>query len=351
MWGFTHADAGAAEPADYVPTTESAEPTAYELLLRDARERAEARAQGAQRQNAPSEHDAGGARIARATALARPGMDAPMRRNRAAPKDPLRTLMKAMKLKAGPEAEIGETPKRGKVPIVSCEEPRGVAVVPNPCKTSHCSPGVDDHGLALSLPHRTGYVGGVSSGKSAALIATLAHCHAFRRYAKIFLMSPNNELIRDSEYGVVDECECLEEWPELTFWNDQPARVALICDDVSWALSKRGKPSQMELAERTCGAMSSHHPGGIDIYIAQQTMTGIVPAVRRLLSHWALFPKRIAQDTHPQIARTLMLDKGTLQRAFDACDSGPHSFLLVSNVQDGRPRLRVDGWREVAAFL
>ena len=124
MWeGFAHNDAGAAgEPADYVPTTEGAEPTAYELLLRAARERAEARAQGGSRTSAPDESDAGGRRIARATALARPGMDAPMRlsrRNRQTPKDPLRTLMKAMGLKAGPEAELGETPKRGKVPIVS----------------------------------------------------------------------------------------------------------------------------------------------------------------------------------------------------------------------------------------
>eukprot|EP01046_Picozoa_sp_COSAG06_P072066 COSAG06_NODE_20912_length_776_cov_3.113737_2_plen_67_part_01 len=35
-------------------------------------------------------------------------------------------------------------------------------------------------------------------------------------------MSPNNELIRDSEYGIVDEITCLDSWPELEFWNSQP---------------------------------------------------------------------------------------------------------------------------------
>jgi hypothetical protein len=104
------------------------------------------------------------------------------------------------------------------------------------------------------------------------------------------------------------------------------------------------------LAERTCGAMSSHHPGGIDIYIAQQTMVGIIPPIRRLLSHFCLFPKRLSQDSYPMIARTTMLDKRTLQRAFDHCQ-GAHSFLLVTNVNDGRPRLRVDGYKEVPAYL
>ena len=99
---------------------------------------------------------------------------------------------------------------------------RGVTVVPNPCKLSHGHPPPDAHGLQLSLPHRTCYVGGVSRGKSAALLATLGHCHSFKRYGKIFLMSPNNELIRDSEYGIVDEVTCLDSWPELEFWNTQP---------------------------------------------------------------------------------------------------------------------------------
>ena len=39
-----------------------------------------------------------------------------------------------------------------------------------------------------------------------------------------------------------------------------------------------------------------------------------------------------------------------LQRAFDHCQ-GAHSFLLVTNVNDGRARLRVDGYKEVPAYL
>ena len=69
-----------------------------------------------------------------------------------------------------------------------------------------------------------------------------------------------------------------------------------------------------------------------------------------IMSHFCLFPKRLSQDSYPMIARTTMLDKRTLQRAFDHCQ-GPHSFLLVTNVNDGRPRLRVDGYREVPAYL
>jgi hypothetical protein len=339
-------------------TTER-DPTPYELLLKEHRERHEAKLVGSHSapttESSDSDKRKPGERVIHATELPpQPGMKGGVQHTpgpKGKYKDPLRTLMKAMGLKTGPPPDVGEIKvKRGTVPKVEVHDARGVTVVPNPCKLSHCHPPTDAHGLQLSLPHRTCYVGGVSSGKSASLAATLGHCHSFKRYGKLFLMSPNNELIRDSEYGIVDEITCLDSWPELEFWNSQPPRCAIICDDVSWNLSKRGKPSQFELAERTCGAMSSHHPGGIDIYIAQQTMVGIIPPIRRLLSHFCLFPKRLSQDSYPMIARTTMLDKRTLQRAFDHCQ-GPHSFLLVTNVNDGRPRLRVDGYKEVPAYL
>ena len=82
------------------------------------------------------------------------------------------TIVDAMMgLTAGPAPDVGEVKvKRGAVPKVQVHDARGVTVVPNPCKLSHCHPPPDAHGLQLSLPHHTCYVGGVSSGKSAALL-------------------------------------------------------------------------------------------------------------------------------------------------------------------------------------
>eukprot|EP01049_Picozoa_sp_SAG25_P004495 SAG25_NODE_284_length_10400_cov_5.110475_14_plen_70_part_00 len=50
----------------------------------------------------------------------------------------------------------------------------------------------------------------------------------------------------------------------------------MIIDDRHLAdLSRKGNPSQRELADRVCGHLSSHHPGGLSIFIAQQTTGGI----------------------------------------------------------------------------
>ena len=71
-------------------------------------------------------------------------------------------------------------------------------------------------------------------------------------------MSPNNEAVRDGEYSIIDEITCLDHWPELKYW-DKPGRKCLIVDDIGWGLSKRGSPSQFELADRTVGHISSHN--------------------------------------------------------------------------------------------
>ena len=39
---------------------------------------------------------------------------------------------------------------------------------------------------------------------------------------------------------------------------------------------------QAELLERICGHMSTHHDGGLSIFIAHQVWTGIPPKVRKL---------------------------------------------------------------------
>ena len=79
-------------------------------------------------------------------------------------------------------------------------------------------------------------------------------------------------------------------------------RTALICDDISWQLSKRGEPSQYALAERCLGYMRSHKKGTMDIYIGQQQIYGLPPQLRKLVSTWFIFPKRTSPTTHTALA-------------------------------------------------
>ena len=110
-------------------------------------------------------------------------------------------------------------------------------------------------------------------------------------------------------------------------------------------------PSQYELADRICGHVSSHHENGLTIMVAQQTHTGIPPNIRRLMSHWFLFPRRIAIDSIGAIARSCMLEKATLKKCLDFCE-GPYDFLLVENIPvEHRSRARLNGWRNVKGLL
>ena len=230
-------------------------------------------------------------------------------------------------------------------------DPRGVVPIKNPQKSSHASPPEGCHGLCLPNPARAAFIGGVSSGKTNCLICAAAHCHAWSPFKYVYLMSPNNETTRKGEYGILDEVTCLDHFPELSYFAKRPGRSLLIIDDLSWALSKRGSPSQYELADRICGHVSSHHEGGLSIFVAQQTHTGIPPNIRRLMSHWFLFPRRIAVDSIGAIARSCMLEKATLRKCFDFCE-GPYDFLLVENIPvEHRARVRLNGWRGVKGLL
>ena len=163
--------------------------------------------------------------------------------------------------------------------------------------------------------------------------------------------TPNNETVRKGEYSDLDDVTCLEHWPTLDYFASRPGRSVLIVDDLAWNLSKKGSPSQYELADRTCGHVSSHHEGGLTIMIAQQTHTGIPPNIRRLLSHWFLFPRRIAIDSVGAIARSCMLEKQTLKKCLDFCE-GDYDFLLVENIPvEHRSRARLNGWRNVKGLL
>ena len=59
---------------------------------------------------------------------------------------------------------------------------RGVVPIENPQKSSHSTPPDGCHGLCLPNPCRAAYLGGVSSGKTNALLCTLGQCHAWRPF-------------------------------------------------------------------------------------------------------------------------------------------------------------------------
>ena len=85
--------------------------------------------------------------------------------------------------------------------------------------------------------------------------------------------------------------------------------------------------------------------------MAQQTFVAIPPSIRRLMSHWCLFCNRVDRAGIPYIAKGVMLEKRTLETCFDFCNENPYDFLLVTNQPDGRPRVRVNGWRGVRGLL
>jgi hypothetical protein len=85
------------------------------------------------------------------------------------------------------------------------------------------------------------------------------------------------------------------------------------------------------------------------VFIAHQVWTGVPPKVRKLCSHFILFPQRIARDSVGHIARGCLLEKRTLERCCDMC-TGPYDFLLITNEPDGRARVRINGIEDVAGI-
>ena len=226
------------------------------------------------------------------------------------------------------------------------QDTRGCLYLENPQKQDHGLPEEGAHGLALPNPSRAAFLGGVSSGKTCCILNVVAQSHAWRPFdGGIFLMSPNNEAVRAGEYGIIDDITCLDSWPALAYWETKPGRKCLIVDDIGWGLSKRGSPSQFELADRTVGHISSHC--SLTIMIAQQTHTMIPPNIRRLLSHLFLFPKRLDLSTVPQIAKTAMMDAKALRTCLSFCDQ-PHDFVVVENIiVPHRSRVRKNGWQNI----
>jgi hypothetical protein len=60
-----------------------------------------------------------------------------------------------------------------------------------------------------------------------------------------------------------------------------------------------------------------------------ETMIAIPPSIRRLMSHWCLFPNRIDRAGVGHIAKSVMLEKSTLSTCFDFCDEDPYAFMLI----------------------
>ena len=229
---------------------------------------------------------------------------------------------------------------------------RSATPLVNPMKKHAIAPKADDHGLCLTTGFAAAWIGGVSSGKSTCLLSCLARNHARYRYDHIWLMHPDAEAAKTGEYGLCDDIKILTHWPKIEEWEAMsPGRTALVCDDISWQLSKRGDPSQYALAERCLGYMRSHKKGSMDVYIGQQQIYGIPPQIRKLLSTWFIFPRRTSPTTHNALAQACMLDRATLKRLLDFVE-GDYGFLMINNLAEpGRPRARVNAWRAINGLL
>jgi hypothetical protein len=234
-------------------------------------------------------------------------------------------------------------PKRGKRAKVN-DEP--IILVDNPMKAKHAKPDPDTaHGLCLANPCRVLVVGGCGASKTTTVLNCIARGAMWKPWdGGIYLMAPTKD-VQQGEYGLVDT-EFLEQLPQLEYFKQRPGRACLIMDDIhlhSQSTAKKdGTASQAELLERICGHMSTHHDGGLSVFICHQVWTGSPPKVRKLASHFILFPQRIAKDSVGHIARGCMLTKRQLETCFDMCSSA-YDFLLITNEPDGRARVRING--------
>jgi len=235
-------------------------------------------------------------------------------------------------------------PKRSKKAAKANDDP--IILVDNPMKAKHAKPDPDTaHGLCLANPCRVLVVGGCGASKTTTVLNCIARGAMWKPWdGGIYLMAPTKD-VQQGEYGLVDTT-FLEQLPQLDYFKQRPGRACLIMDDIhlhSQSTAKKdGSASQAELLERICGHMSTHHDGGLSVFICHQVWTGIPPKVRKLASHFILFPQRIAKDSVGHIARGCMLTKRQLETCFDMCSSA-YDFLLITNEPDGRSRVRING--------
>ena len=231
---------------------------------------------------------------------------------------------------------------------------RGVICIHNPQKKGLMKPEAGVHGLVLPNGSFCAAVGGIGSSKTTTILNTIARCAKWKPYSNIWLMSPNVEAAQKGEYGLIRTKRFPNDViPPLKYFNEQPARACVILDDTTLEMStkkhKEDGLSQRDRLNRLVGHMRSHHEGGIDVFLCQQQMIAIPTSIRRLVSHWCLFPNRIDRGSLHTIARSVMLSKRTLEALFDMCmDMGPYTFLLIEQERlPHRARVRINGWQEV----
>ena len=216
--------------------------------------------------------------------------------------------------------------------------------IKNPQKSDHETPAVTENGMVWKSPSRALFIGSTGSGKTNAMLAAIGHQARWRPWKHIFLMSANVESAVKGEYGILDDVIPLTEWPSLQFFESKPGRKLLICDDnaLIGLSTKGGVDSQRMRADRIVGHGSTHC--NLSVYISQQMMVNVPPNIRRLASHFILFPHRIAHDSIPLVAKSCMIEKKHMYQLFDwAKEAGDYAFILITNEPDGRARVKISG--------
>ena len=150
---------------------------------------------------------------------------------------------------------------------------------------------------------------------------------------------------KTGEYRLVN-VQPLKVFPPIEFWVEKKGQKnLLILDDVDLThLSTRGDPCQRILCDRTLGYVSTHM--NLTVYVMNQTWVGAPPFVRKLCTHFILYPNRLDRASIPYISKGVMLHKDTLRQLFDACVE-PYDFLLITLKPDGRAMVRINGHRAV----
>ena len=78
----------------------------------------------------------------------------------------------------------------------------------------------------------------------------------------------------------------------------------------------------------------------------------VPPNIRRLASHFILFPNRISRESIPLIAKSCMIERKHMEQLFTwGIESGPYGFILITNEPDGRARVRINGNQDVRGIV
>ena len=118
--------------------------------------------------------------------------------------------------------------------------------------------------------------------------------------------------------------------------NKQPC--AIIVDDYAYAdMNKKEKANAYKMVQHAC----THH--NFTCWLASHSLTQLVPRLRRACDIMCVWPPSTG-DQVPYLARSLGIERATLQEAFDECvERGKYSFLCIyQNPPAGRSRIMVD---------